>query len=191
MEATRTSAWPPAFIPIFTENSMTEKSMVKADFVTSVILIAMGIAILVLSIQMPTMADRNQSVYSAPGVVPGFIGLMITILSFAMLLRSLKKKALAEFREGIIPKGSLGQESTKRILTTIVLCLLYAFFLGKLWFGIPTFAFIFVFIIIFEYDRKKPLSTQVKKLLIAALIAVITTAAVMLVFQKLFLVNLP
>jgi putative tricarboxylic transport membrane protein len=170
---------------------MTEKSMVKADLVTSVILVAMGIAILVLSIQMPTMADRNQSVYSAPGVVPGFIGAMITILSFAMLLRSLKKKALAEFREGALPKGSLSTESTKRILTTIVLCLLYAFLLGKLWFGIPTFTFIFAFIVIFEYDRKKPFSTQIRKLLVAALIAALTTAAVMLVFQKLFLVNLP
>jgi putative tricarboxylic transport membrane protein len=170
---------------------MTEKSMVKADFVTSVILIAMGIAILVLSIQMPTMADRNQSVYSAPGVVPGFIGAMITILSFAMLVRSLKKRALAKFREGAMPKGSLSTESTKRILITIVLCLLYAFLLGKLWFGIPTFGFIFAFIVIFEYDRKKAFSSQIKKLLIAALIAVLTTAAVMLVFQKLFLVNLP
>ena len=132
---------------------MTEKSMVKADFVTSVILIAMGIAILVLSIQMPTMADRNQSVFSAPGVVPGFIGVMIIILSFSMFVRSLKKKALAEFREGSIPKGSLGQESTKRILITIALCLLYAYLLGKIWFGIPTFAFIFAFIIVFE-DRK-------------------------------------
>ncbi len=170
---------------------MTEKSMVKADFVTSVILIAMGIAILVMSIQMPTMADRNQSVFSAPGVVPGFIGVMIIILSFSMFVRSLKKKALAEFRKGTIPKGSLGQESTKRILITIALCLIYAFLLGKIWFGIPTFTFIFAFIIIFEYDLKKPLSAQVKKLLIAALIAILTTAAVMLVFQKLFLVNLP
>ncbi|MDD3981934.1 MAG: tripartite tricarboxylate transporter TctB family protein [Spirochaetia bacterium] len=170
---------------------MTEKSMVKADFVTSVIFIAMGIAILVLSIQMPTMADRNQSVYSAPGVVPGFIGIMITVLSFAMLIRSLKKKAIAEFREGAIPKGSLSQETTKRIIVTIVMCLLYAFLLGKIWFGIPTFAFIFAFILVFEYDLKKPISAQTKKLLVAALIAVITTAAVMVVFQKLFLVNLP
>ncbi len=170
---------------------MTEKSMVKADFVTAVVLIVIGIAILIISIQMPTMADRNQSVFSAPGVVPGFIGVMIILLSFSMLLRSIRKRAIAELREGAIPKGSLTQESTKRILTTIVLCLLYAFLLGKLWFGVPTFAFIFAFILIFEYDRKKPLSAQVKKLLVAALIAALTTAAVMLVFQKLFLVNLP
>jgi putative tricarboxylic transport membrane protein len=170
---------------------MTEKSMVKADFVTSVVLMVMGIAILIMSIQMPTMADRNQSVYSAPGVVPGFIGAMISILSFAMLVRALKNKALVEFRAGAIPKGSLSTESTKRILITIVLCLLYAFLLGKIWFGIPTFAFIFVFILVFEYDHKKPISAQARKLLVAALIAVLTTAIVMLVFQKLFLVNLP
>jgi hypothetical protein len=170
---------------------MTEKSMVKADFFTAVILIVIGIAIVIISIQMPTMADRNQSVFSAPGVVPGFIGVMITLLSFSMLLRSIRKRALAELREGVVAKGSLNQESTKRILMTIVMCLLYAFLLGKLWFGIPTFAFIFAFITLFEYDLKKPFSAQIKKLLIAAVIAVLTTAAVMLVFQKLFLVNLP
>lgn len=45
---------------------MTEKSMLKADLITSIILIVFGTAILVLSLGMPTMADQNQSVYSAP-----------------------------------------------------------------------------------------------------------------------------
>ncbi len=170
---------------------MTEKSMVKADFVTSVVLIACGIAIIVLSLQMPTMADRNQSIYSAPGVVPGFIGVMLTLLSFSMFIRSLRKKALAEFKGGAIPPGVLGQESTRRILTTIAMCVAYSVLLGRLWFPIPTFAFIFAFITLFEYDRKATFASQTRKLLVAAIIALVTTAAVALVFQKLFLVNLP
>jgi putative tricarboxylic transport membrane protein len=170
---------------------MTEKSMVKADLVTSVIFVAFGIAIVAISLRMPSMVDRNQSIYSAPGVVPGFIGAMITLLSFSMLLRSLRKKALAEFKDGAIPKGTLGQEASRRILATIAMCAIYSFLLGKIWFPIPTFAFIFMFIALFEYDWKASFASQSRKLLVAAIIALATTAAVMLVFQKLFLVNLP
>lgn len=180
---------------------MTEKSMVKADLVTSIVLVVFGIVVLVMSIQMPTMADRNQSIYSAPGVVPGFIGAMIILLSFSMLLRSLRKKAIAAFKEGALPTEAIGQEAIgqeavgkeagRRIFTTIAMCAVYSFLLGKIWFPIPTFAFIFVFIILFDYDFKAAFSSQTRKVLIAAIIALVTTAAVMLVFQKLFLVNLP
>ena len=170
---------------------MTEKSMVKADLVTSVVLVVFGIAVLVMALQMPTMADRNQSIYSAPGVVPGFIGAMILLLSSSMLIRSIKRKAVSMFKEGAIPKGSIGQEASRRIFATIALCVVYSFLLGKIWFPLPTFAFIFVFIILFEYDFKTAFSLQARKVLIAAIIALVTTAAVMLVFQKLFLVNLP
>lgn len=170
---------------------MTEKSMVKADFITSVVLVALGLAIIVLSLRMPTMADRNQSVFSAPGVVPGFIGVMLTLLSGSMLIRSLRRQALQELKAGLAPSGVLSQKSTRRILITIVMCSLYALLLGRIWFPIPTFAFIFAFIVLFEYDRTQSLQSQGKKILIAAIIALVTTALVMLVFQKLFLVNLP
>lgn len=170
---------------------MTEKSMLKADLITSIVLIAFGTAILVLSLGMPTMADQNQSVYSAPGIVPGFIGVMLLLLSLSMFIRSLKRKAFAEFREGIVPKAALSQETTRRILLTVALCLAYAFLLGKLWFPIPTFLFVLVFILLFEYDFKAALKPQIKKVLVALVIALITTVSVTLVFQKLFLVNLP
>jgi len=173
------------------ENPMTEKSMVKADLITSILLLVFGAAILLLSIQMPTMADRNQSIYSAPGVVPGFIGAMLIILSLSMLLRSIKNKALEEIRKGVIPKEALSQITTRRIFLTLFLCLGYAFLLGKLWFPIPTFAFVFAFIFAFEYDFKAALKTQTKKIVVATIIALVTTTLVTLVFQKLFLVNLP
>ncbi len=170
---------------------MTEKSMLKADLVTSIILMAFGTAVLVLSIKMPTIADANQSIYSAPGVVPGFIGAMLILLSFSMFVRSLKRKALAEFREGIVPKAALSQETTRRIGLTLALCLGYALLLGNLWFPIPTFLFILVFILLFEYDFKAAFNTQIKKIVVALVIALVSTVLVTLVFQKLFLVNLP
>jgi hypothetical protein len=173
------------------EIPMTEKSMLKADFFTSLVLTAFGAAVLILSIQMPNLAEVNQSKFSAPGIVPGFIGAMLILLSGSMLIRSLKRKALAEIKNGIVPKSLFAQETTRRILLTVLLCVLYAFCLGKLWFPIPTFLFVFVFIFLFEYDFKSALKPQMKKVIIAVIIGLITTVAVTLVFQKLFLVNLP
>jgi len=170
---------------------MTEKSMTKADFITSIVLLAFGIAVVVMSIQMPSVADANQSKYSAPGIVPGFIGVMLTLLSFSMLLRSIKRKGMQD----IVPKGAtkdlLAQESTARILKTLVLCVAYALLLGKIWFPVPTFLFIFAFIVLFEYDFKAAFKPQIKKIIIACVIAVVSTTLVTLVFQGLFLVNLP
>ena len=102
---------------------MTDKSMAKADFITSLTLLAFGIAIVVLSIQMPMATDANQSKFSAPGIVPGFIGAMLSLLSFAMLLRSIRHGGAS----GLAPKPGavkrlFAQETTARILKTTGLC---------------------------------------------------------------------
>ncbi|MHB0898381.1 MAG: tripartite tricarboxylate transporter TctB family protein [Spirochaetales bacterium] len=170
---------------------MTEKSMTKADFVTSIVLLAFGITVVVKSVQMPTMADANQSKFSAPGIVPGFIGVMVTLLSFAMLIRSIKRKGMQEIVQKGAAKDLLAQETTSRILKTLVICVVYVLLLGKLWFPLPTALFIFAFIVMFEYDFKSAFRPQIKKIIVAFIIAVVATTLVTVVFQYLFLVNLP
>ncbi|MHB9152884.1 MAG: tripartite tricarboxylate transporter TctB family protein [Spirochaetales bacterium] len=170
---------------------MTEKSMTKADFVTSIVLLAFGITVVVMSVQMPTMADANQSKFSAPGIVPGFIGVMVTLLSFAMLIRSIKRKGMQEIVQKGAAKDLLAQETTSRILKTLVICVVYVLLLGKLWFPLPTALFIFAFIVMFEYDFKSAFRPQIKKIIVAFIIAVVATTLVTVVFQYLFLVNLP
>ena len=170
---------------------MTEKSMAKADFITSIVLLAFGIAVVVMSIQMPTLADANQSKYSAPGIVPGFIGVMVTLLSLVMFIRSIKRKGMVD----MVPKGTVknlfAQETTMRILKTTLICVAYTILLGKIWFPLATFLFIFAFIFLFEYDFKGAFKPQLKTVIIAFIIAVVATFLVTLVFQGLFLVNLP
>ena len=171
---------------------MTEKSMAKADFITSLTLLAFGVAIVVMSIQMPMSADANQSKFSAPGIVPGFIGVMLSFLNLTILLRSLRRGGASNLvpKPGAV-KRLFGQETTVRILKTTALCVAYVLLLGKLWFPIPTFFFAFAFIALFEYDFKSALKPQIRKLAVAFAIALISTALVTIVFQGLFLVNLP
>ncbi len=170
---------------------MDEKTMPKADFLTSIILLAFGISVTVMAFQMPTLADKGQGPYAAPGLVPGFLGIIITILSFSMLIRSIIRRGhrAVVSRQGV---NSFFQEvGTRRMGLTILLAVLYGFSLGQINFTLATFLFIFIFVICFEYDVKVPLGTQKKKIMWAGVLGAVASAAITGVFQYLFLVNLP
>jgi putative tricarboxylic transport membrane protein len=167
---------------------MTEKNMARADFYTGVIMMAFGITATVMALQMPSIPKDP---YSAPGVLPIFLGVIITGLSLVMFVRSLiKTKGKVGFSGGSI-KSFFADIGTRRVIITAVLCVSYALLLGKVLFPPLTFVFVFMFIVIFECDRKIPFRPQIKKVLIAALIAVLSAASITLVFEKLFLVRLP
>lgn len=170
---------------------MTERTMTKADLVTSMLLIVFSAAILLMSLRMPTMADRNASPFSGPGVVPSFVGAVLFLLSLSMLIRSLRKGAPRLFAEDRAGTGTGDRSSWIRIARTLVLCIGYVILLGRIWFPFLTFLFVFLFILTFEYDTKVPLTAQWKKPLFAAILAAVAAASVFLVFQYLFLVNLP
>jgi len=189
---------------------MTDKKMNRADFYTSIILLIFSVGIIVISLRMPSMADRNESPWSGPGVVPTFIGAALLLLAGSMLVRSIMRGVLKpdpdesaqieaaqpDIQDKVAGLASAGKRpklsvSTFRILITLALCVLYAIALGKIWFPLATFLFIFIFIVVFEYDRKRTILSQWKTFLWGAVIAAVTSALVMLVFQYLFLVNLP
>ena len=170
---------------------MKEENIPKADFYTSIILVAFGITVLILSIKMPTLAEQNKNPYAAPGIVPGFIGAVIAILSSIMLVRSIRKRGHKEKISAASIKGFFFNESTARILKTIFLCVVYSLLLGHLPFILLTALFIFAFVLTFEYSFKESFQSQLKKVAMAALLAVLTSLSVYGVFFYLFLVNLP
>ena len=59
---------------------MKESNMPKADFVTSLVLMAFGAFVAIASMQMPDFVDRGASPYAAPGVVSGLVGFAILAL---------------------------------------------------------------------------------------------------------------
>ncbi len=172
---------------------MALHGMKKADFYTSLVLLAFSLAIVVISLNMPSLAGRDESQWSNPGVVPTFIGLALFMLSAVMLVRSLTTRGTAPQTASNEPSATpmIPSASLKRISVTVLLCLAYVFLLGKLWFPLVTFLFVFVFILVFELTKETPLVKQWKTLLVAAIIGVATSASVTMVFQYLFLVNLP
>ena len=170
---------------------MTEKNMAKADFYTSIVLMAFGISFTVMALQMPIMTGMGQSPHSSPGVVPAFLGVVITGLSLIMCIRSIVRTKGKLGVSGTAVKSLFTETATFRIISTIILCLAFAFLLGKIYFPLLAFLFIFGFIVFFEYDHKSPFKLQVKKLIIAAAVAICASAAITVLFQYLFLVWLP
>jgi hypothetical protein len=170
---------------------MTKESMVKADFYTSIVLITFGITAIVFSFQMPGMGGDDQNPYSSPGLLPSILGLIIAGLGLIMFVRSIFRSkghlgvSVQSFRSVFTDIG------TFRILATIFICVSYALLLGKLFFPVLTFLFVFIFIVFFEYDLKISVKLQIKKLVIAAVMAIIASISIWLVFTYLFLVRLP
>ncbi len=171
---------------------MKESSMPRAGFITSIVLIVFGLAVFILSVQMPRFEEHGVNPYSVPGIVPGFLGALIGILGVVLFMRSIVRKGYKLGIAGQSVKMFFTSESTKRFASTILISVIYALvLLGRTFYSIATLLYVFAFIFVFEYEWKKPFIQQWQRVLIAALVAVLVSAGVTAVFQYLFLVNLP
>jgi len=126
---------------------MKEENMPKADFYTGIGLMAFGILVLILSLQMPTMAEQSKNPYAAPGIVPGLIGAIITFLSGIMFFRAIRRGGHRKQITGEAIKGFFTHESTNRMVKTVLICVLYSLLLGHVNFILLTMLFIFVFVL--------------------------------------------
>ncbi len=165
--------------------------MVKKDFITSIVLIAFSLSVVVMSYTMPRLEHRNIDPFSAPGVVPGMIGMILLGLSLILFVRSIRRGGYLLFVAGDAARAAQKGGKT-RVLLTLALSLIYAVgLLGRIDYGLATFVYISVFIVMFEYRSGVSLNAQKKMIALALLEAAIAALSISLVFQKLFLVDLP
>ena len=171
---------------------MKESNMPRADFVVSILLIVIGIAVAWHSIGMPRFEAQGGTFLDSPGIVPAGLGILITLFAFQVLLRSIGQKGYRLGLKGRTVGAALRDIRSVRMLVTIGLCLVYAFVLLPLLRFVPsTLIFVFAFIMVFDYDTKKSLGAQWKVPVFALVVAAATTAAVYASFTYAFLVNLP
>lgn len=165
--------------------------MVKKDFITSIVLIAFSLSIIISSYTMPRLERRGIDPFSAPGVVPGMVGLILLCLALILFFRSIRNGGYRIFKNesnaDITHRGA-----AKRVILTLIISLIYAIgFLGRFNYLVSTLGYIFCFICLFEYQSGQPFLKQKKMFYLAMIQAVIASVLVTSIFQYLFLVDLP
>ncbi|MDC7788373.1 tripartite tricarboxylate transporter TctB family protein [Rhodoplanes sp. TEM] len=171
---------------------MQARPLARADLITGVILVVFGIAAFAESWGMPRLEERSINPWTAPGLVPGLLGIIIALLGLVLALRS-------AFAGAFGPQVPLDDDTpeerraaSRRLALCSVLCFIYAVVLvGHIPFWLATLLFVFVFIVSFEWQRDEAWPMRARKLAIAALIAVLAAGFIPYMFETLFLVRLP
>ncbi len=164
----------------------------RTDFLSGIGWTGLGIAILIGSATMDRLENQDINPYTIPGLLPGLLGLIMTILGALLVLRS--------WRPGVqksIPATDHSTERTdyKRLLLVIGLCLTFG--VGLIGRGLPFWLagaiFVTASILSLQYQQRKSAGQgmNVRSLATATAIGVGAGLAITFVFQDLFLVHLP
>ena len=163
----------------------------RADLLFGLVLVALGIAVAFESWRMPRLTELGVHPMTAPGLVPGLLGLVTALLGGILTTRSARTG-------GGPPAGAVGGGSQDflrqagRFALTLVLCLAYAVVLvGRVEFWLATGLFVFAFIVLFEWNGEREISGHVRAVVFAGIQAVVVSALVTVVFERIFLVRLP
>lgn len=158
--------------------------MARADRITALVFIILGAAVAYGSWIMPRLENRGIHPASAPGLVPGILGVALVACG---LLLALRRPHAATAGETVLH----GFEA-KRLAVVLVLTLGFTFGLvGMVPFWLASAIFVFAFIVVFDClvtEAPKPL---LRTLVLAAVVALAAGGAVTLIFEKGFLVRLP
>jgi putative tricarboxylic transport membrane protein len=161
----------------------------RVDLWTGAAFLALGLAIVALAAQMPTFKEQKGEIYTAPGLVPGIYGLVISALSVWLIVRSVRRSRSAEpIATGAAPEGT----SNLRLALAAGLGLVFCVgLIGRMPFWAAAATFVTAFIALFEWRRDDTWPRRLLRLGTAALQGLVTGTAVALVFEKLFYVRLP
>jgi hypothetical protein len=167
---------------------MGSRASRSADHIGGLIWVVFGAAVAYGSWAMDRLEAVGVPPLTAPGLVPGLLGVGFILLGLILLLRH---RVPAECEN----EGKVADEpfEWRRTALSWALCMTYA---GALLGGGPpywliTMAFLFAHIVLLDESGQVPATATRQRLVAGAIIAPLTSAVVTLVFQYLFLVRLP
>ena len=164
----------------------------RDDLKDAIFWIALGLATLVGSVTMDRLESQHIDAVTAPGLLPGLLGICLILLGTILGLRSWRRGALSKAPR---PADAQARERNLRVAVTVALCGGYSVFLvgHGIPFWLASTVYITASILVFRRlgsdpdARRLDARAWVKALSIGAITSVVTW----LVFEKLFLVRLP
>lgn len=166
----------------------------RVDLITAAVFFAFGIGVLILALQMPTFTNQGGDPYTAPGIVPGFYGIVLAGISLVLASRAIRRGALrpagGQVEAAFVARP--GTYSNVRLAIVAALGLLYTIGLvGRMPFWLASAIFIAAFIIAFEWEPAASPAARWRRIATAVLIGAAGGGAIHAVFQVIFLVRLP
>ena len=161
----------------------------RADVVTGGVWLVIGAAITIGSWRMDRLESQGVQWFTAPGLVPGIMGVLIVLTALLIVVRALRRRALST---AVAPAGG-GWGDQRRTLVSLGLCL--AFAAGLVGHSVPFWLaaslYLTTHIFILQYPERRAAGQVKRGALVAAIIGVGAAVAISLVFQEIFLVRLP
>ena len=163
----------------------------RTDLVTGGVILAFGLAVIRMAWAMPTFTDRGGDPFTAPGIVPGFYGLVLALLGTVLAARSVLRGALRPGGGASGGVAAFAHSRVSRLVAAVVVCFGYAIgLIGTLPFWLATSTFVTAFVLLFEWQDETA-ARRLRRIAMALALGLATGVTVTLVFERLFLVRLP
>jgi hypothetical protein len=164
-----------------------EKPSPFADLWAGIACLAVSIGIVVGAWQMDRLERLQATIYTAPGLVPGILGIALALMSLLLIGRALRAGV------GAGPRQRFSLRAHWRLAVALVLCLVFA--VGLVGSGLPFWLaaalFVAVFVFVFQLEERREAGTLLRGAAFAAAYGLIAGLVVHHLFQDVFLVRLP
>ena len=161
----------------------------RADLVSGGVWLVVGAALVIGSWQMDRLESQGVPWFTAPGLLPGIVGVMIVLTALIIVVRALRRRALSTSPDS----AGEGAGVERRALLSLGLCL--AFAAGLVGHGVPFWIaaslYLTTHVFILQYPDRQAAGQVKRGALVAAIIGFGAAVAISLVFQEIFLVRLP
>ncbi len=161
----------------------------RADLLTAVVLVILGLLVFYLSWTMPRLEARHVHPATIPGLVPMLLGAALTVCGAFLGLGAWRIRAPNGWRAlGLV----LLTRQAMRVVAVLALALVYTLVLvGWLPFWAASMLFVFSFIFLFEVVLTRELTHVLRSVLWGLTVAIVAGAGIAYVFERIFLVRLP
>ena len=162
----------------------------RSDFLSAFGWMGLGTAILIGSVTMDRLEKQDINPYTIPGLLPGLLGIAMTILGLLLAARSWRSHLFAS-----AAGASTSCAELKRLMLVLGLCLTFGVILvgHGLPFWLAAAIFVTSAILSLQYQQRKTIGQKLsaRMFVTSAAIGLGAGIVITIVFQEIFLVRLP